>query len=548
MSTPGTMARLETILDTAAVSELIEGRLPRGGRRRQLPVRTLLLGLLLCQQDGRPAHLTRVHAALVALGDADRVRLAVERDWRSGPHLLTYRQVERTFSLVVTVLAKSDPDGTPAPLLSDVLDALVEASVPPELKNATAALAVDWSDLDTFSRPPAEKGGHAHDREASWGRRKSDAPGQKDELFFGYELQAATMVAEEGGTPLPELCRRILVTTCSIDPPRAFVPVLVAMVTAGIPLGDVLADSGYCAPGRGALGAATTRPRRTPRDGPPSDRPGTTRHLLRRDRRQWQPLLPGDAEGAPRADPTRGGAGKIETATHDAKTSEVARYKLGRTSADDRDGYHRVACPAVMGKVRCPLRPPSMVLGSRQPEILVPPEAAPTCCSQQTLTVPPEVTAKTAQKHDYPSKAFRLSYARRTAVERTFSTAKDRASNDLRRGWCRITGLSAISLFVAALFVVRNERMLDAFAVRQSEGQRRLATGRSTRRKRRRTLTDLSRCAEGTSGRRTTSPRRPARHGIGNSEISFNPVVSRPSAPQTPMGVTPIRENGLGLA
>ena len=53
------------------------------------------------------------------------------------------------------------------------------------------------------------------------------------------------------------------------------------------------------------------------------------------------------------------------------------------------------------------------------------------CCAQQTITVAPEVHAKTAQKHDYPSKAHRDSYARRTAAERTFSTAKDPASNDI---------------------------------------------------------------------------------------------------------------------
>jgi transposase len=38
---------------------------------------------------------------------------------------------------------------------------------------------------------------------------------------------------------------------------------------------------------------------------------------------------------------------------------------------------------------------------------------------------PPDVTAKTAQKHDYPSTAHRRSYARRTGAERGFATAKD---------------------------------------------------------------------------------------------------------------------------
>lgn len=35
--------------------------------------------------------------------------------------------------------------------------------------------------------------------------------------------------------------------------------------------------------------------------------------------------------------------------------AEIARCKLGRIAATDEDGYSRVDCPAVLGKVRCPL-------------------------------------------------------------------------------------------------------------------------------------------------------------------------------------------------
>ena len=35
------------------------------------------------------------------------------------------------------------------------------------------------------------------------------------------------------------------VCSCHADPARALVPVLTAMPAAGIPLGDILADSGY---------------------------------------------------------------------------------------------------------------------------------------------------------------------------------------------------------------------------------------------------------------------------------------------------------------
>jgi hypothetical protein len=50
---------------------------------------------------------------------------------------------------------------------------------------------------------------------------------------------------EEHGPAVPELARRMTVSSCHHDPARALVPVLTAMPGDGIPLGDILADSGY---------------------------------------------------------------------------------------------------------------------------------------------------------------------------------------------------------------------------------------------------------------------------------------------------------------
>ena len=50
---------------------------------------------------------------------------------------------------------------------------------------------------------------------------------------------------EENGPAIPETARRATVSSCRNDPVRAFAPVLTAMPAAGIPLGDILDDSGY---------------------------------------------------------------------------------------------------------------------------------------------------------------------------------------------------------------------------------------------------------------------------------------------------------------
>jgi len=420
------LAAWEEIIDASGAAPRVEAMLPVGVRARQLSVRTLLAGMCLTQADGRPAHLTRVHRALTVLPEDEQRRLGVTTDWKNGPHLLTYRQTEYTFGLVADALGKDEPDGLPSPELQAVCDQLLEASVPDKFKDASASLAVDWTGLESFSRPPPRGTSDCADPEASWGHRKNNLLRSEDELFYGYYLSAGTMAREENQAAVPELARRAEVSSCRHDPVPAFTPVLTAMPEHGIPLGDVLADSGYshripqhwAAPLR-AAGA------RLVQDLHPHDRGprGTHDGAIISNGNLYCPKTPRPLlEPGPLAP----GATREQAAAHDAKTAEAARYKLGRLTADDADGYHRVQCPAATGKVRCPLRPASMRLDRDRPEILQPPEHPQACCEQQTITVPPDVLAKTAQKHDYPSAAWRRSYSRRTGAERGFATAKDR--------------------------------------------------------------------------------------------------------------------------
>ena len=337
------------ITGASGVAARIEAILPAGVRARQLRVRTLLAGMCLAQADHRPAHLTRVHQALTALGEDDQWRLGVIADWKDGPHQLTCRQTERTFGLVADVLGKDEPDGLPSGPLQRVCDDLLEASIAEEFKNGSRSLAVDWTDMESFSRPPPARGGDCADPEAWWGHRKNNLLRSQDELFYGYYLSAGIMMRDEGG-------------------------------------------------------------------------------------------------------------------------------------------------PAVMAKTRCPLRPSSMTLDRGRREILQPPENPQACRAQQTITVPPEVNAKTRQKHDYPSAAWRRSYARRTGAERGFATAKDPATNDIARGWCRLMGLAPLMLFTTTLLIVRNQRILAAWNARQQDNARRAAAGAppETRKRRRRPLASLA--------------------------------------------------------
>ena len=248
--------------------------------------------MCLTQADHRPAHLTRVHQALTSLPEDDQRRLGVIADWKHGPHLLTYRQTERTFGLVADALGKDEPDGLPSGPLQRVCDDLLEASIPDEFKDASTSLAVDWTDLESFSRPPPRGTSDCADPEASWGHRKNNLLRSQDELFYGYYLSAGIMMPEENGPAVPELARRATVSSCRHDPVRAFAPVLTAMPGAGIPLGDILDDSGYAHRDAGAWAIPLRAAGAAARPGPAPARPRPQGHPPRRHHRQRQPVLP----------------------------------------------------------------------------------------------------------------------------------------------------------------------------------------------------------------------------------------------------------------
>ena len=128
---------LEEIIDRSGIAPRIELLLPTGVRARQLLVRTLLPGMLIVLADHRPAHLTASTRPWSACPRPTSAGSASSPDWKTGPHLLTYRQTERTFGLVADALAKDVPDGLPSGRLQRICDDLLEASIPEEFKDAS---------------------------------------------------------------------------------------------------------------------------------------------------------------------------------------------------------------------------------------------------------------------------------------------------------------------------------------------------------------------------------------------------------------------------
>jgi len=484
------LAVIEGIVSASGAGEAIEELLPDGVRDRQLKAGTLLTGMMLALADGRPAHLTRAHAALTGLPAEDQARPGVVADWKTGPHQLTYRQVEHTARLITRALAREEPDGAPSADLQGTCGRLLEASIPAAFKDASSSLAADWTDIESWSRPPPHGSTDCADPEARRGHRNSNLPGPRGEMFFGYYLSALTMVADENGPAVAELARRITICSSAHDPAAALAGVLTALPAAGVRLGDVPADSGYShrvpatwANPLRAAGASLVQ------DLHPADRgpQGTHQGAIICNGCLYCPATP---KPLLELVPPPPGASAADVAAHDQQTAELARHKLSLHAADDADGYRRLACPAAAGKTRCPLRPASMTLSRDRPEILTPPAHPPACCTQQTITASPDVAAKTRQKHHYPSAAWRRSCARRTAAERLNSTVKDTATTSIARGWIRLMGPPPVMLWLACLMAVRNQRILTAWDIRQQDSARRAAAGLPprTRKRRRRAL------------------------------------------------------------
>ena len=453
--------------------------------RGQLPIRTLLVGILLTALDKQPLHLTRVHAALQLLPQADQRRLRVRVPGRSGEHTATYRQVTRLFDNTIRQLdaspspsyrgvAPADRErhfnqAQPAPneaaerdrRLAELCDRLLDATL--GTWKSASSHAVDWTDVEAWARRPTNKQQpwDRADSNAAWGRRPPREPGITDSLFFGFDEQVVVTVNDEGRPRIPELVRRLDLQPANKNQPNALLDVLSRMKHGGAPIGDLLADAGYSHKVDWllrvrALGFAPVA------DLHPKDRGlrGTHEGALVIEGELYCPSTPKELWDIP---PLGRGASSAGVANHDRLIALREKYRLGIAAVADGDGFYRVACPAALGKVRCPLRVTSLSLGFGRPEILKPPNAPPKCCTQRTITVTPDVGAKVRQKHTYGSPTFRESYKRRSAAERAFATVKDRAGEDLTRGRIRLMGRAKTMLMRTFAWAARNCRIIDAY-------------------------------------------------------------------------------------
>ena len=151
-----------------------------------------------------------------------------------------------------------------------------------------------------------------------------------------------------------------------------------------------------------------------------------------------------------------------------AAIAERQQYAFQRHTNIDVDGNgERWKCPAQARKVSCSNCPLSMALKD-VPTIVNPPEPAiaPTCCLQETITLPAAVNAKLRQPLYWGSDEWIEAFNRRTYIESVFGNWKSTKTENVKRGWTYVVGLVKTTLMIALMTVAANLRKLRAWAER----------------------------------------------------------------------------------
>ncbi|WNZ10177.1 hypothetical protein [Streptomyces sp. 11x1] len=159
---------------------------------------------------------------------------------------------------------------------------------------------------------------------------------------------------------------------------------------------------------------------------------------------------------------------KIDKQTWINRIRARAAYLFMAKQRPDAEGHRRVMCPAEASRTQCPLKAYTLGRGIHLPLVDPDPSPAgsPLCCSQKTVTVPPEAAANLWQPLQYGSEAWQRVYFRlRNSIEGINGYAKDPLYERLEdAGTRRIRGIAAQTLLLAFQLAHANRRKLRAWA------------------------------------------------------------------------------------
>ena len=511
------------LIDRSGKAPVIEAALAhRTGRRRPLPARAVLTGLLCLALDDRPLFLTDTTRLLFQqISDASRALLGVTgtASGRRG-FLAACRRVRYCFHAICSVmdpsplpknrrLTKDDLTARTKPMapaqalaargrLEAFLNALIEASLSvldqEERDAADGCTGLDATPVPLFSRGPSKRTGlSASDPDGGWYVREGDHREREDDkgrplrkIYWALEATIATTARLPGAPPAsPDLAIGLAITRPGEDPGGTGARVLASIAARGHKTGWLGYDRAYTQalperfhlPAR-ALGYKPVMDYRADQLGIQANTGGA----ILVEGTWYCPALPGPLITATTS--LRDHA--ITRDLYDQQITARCPYQLRRKDGPGADGYQRLSCPAAGHHPRliCPLRQASLTPRDGRPKVLQPPPEPPRLCRQTAITIAPGTGARYRQDLPYGTPTWHAAYATlRNTIEGLNGYAKDTAHQALAQpARRRVRGIAAQSIFTALLLMAANIRKIRAW--RDLTARDKAATARRARRRR----------------------------------------------------------------
>lgn len=474
------------------------------GRPRGLSAETWLVGLMLTAAHAKSMTMTQVHRVLTRdISLPDQVLLGVRSRTTSGRHSepITLRQVRYIGCAIEARLAHTEARVGPdlpeeartarAGALQQLADRLLAASMPTHITHQ-GHYAVDetgvWSwaighrhtDAEADTDEPKTKTKNTRktkantnakkvaDPDAAWGYKTAKV-GEK-EMYFGYSVFGFARIPALGATTAqaPVLTERIVVRPATNDITEPVLEAIDRLRAEGRTVAEIAADRAwsYRTADKWADELRARQIEHTfdlhPNDNQVADHEGMP--VIARV--AHCPALPQELKDIKR--PVHLGKGE-ERDKFLARIEQRATYAMAPLTRPDANGNMRVQCPALTGKVICPLRAlHPLAEDNDAPHIAAPPQAAgrPKCCIQQSVTIPASVQPKLSQRFTWGSREWIAAYSRRTHIEGAFGNMKNRNTENLARGWTQAVGLVKTTIMLAALAAASNLRLLRKWAAR----------------------------------------------------------------------------------
>lgn len=437
-------------------ARLVEQNL-RPGRPRGLTVQQLMTLLLCMALTDRPMFIERVPTMLQDLSPSDRHELGLQH--------VTSNQVEYLYARMARILQPDldIPDNTPGKVstLNAYLDGLLNG-----LMSASTAVRPD------FERGAAIDGTRVASRyQYTWGTDRTT--GKKVKRFSDRDTTFHVMPTtdDRGNTDYKDICG-YGITAIVNTPLHTNADSTVPMATEALAVSDVVMAYTQAhviaAPMVERIGAFGGIKSLVADNGyyHHPDFPDVVRQA------GIDPVMPLHTDRKGVRDVHRGVVATADTVVCPATPSAfldikgVSGESLERTvekrgpyelvphGKRKPDGSQRFSCPAVRGKVRCPLVDRSMRLSNELPTVK-PPQSEHAVCTQKTITLPGHFLTY-VQTHSVGTETNRTFMGYRQRVESSFAQLKSRRGGGLSGDTIAVRSLAKTAVLYGVIMAAEN--------------------------------------------------------------------------------------------